>query len=188
MAVHAHPDDESSSTGGVLAKYSEEGIRTVVVTCTNGELGDGPGGVKPGEEGHDDAAVARVRLAELDEACEILGVDHVELLGYRDSGMHGWDGNGRPDAFCNIPLDQSAVLLAEIIDRYRPSVIVTYAENGGYGHPDHVQTHRVTLAAIERSGWPAKLYYTARPRSASPPSRRSRSRSESARAPRSSVS
>jgi LmbE family N-acetylglucosaminyl deacetylase len=80
--------------------------------------------------------------------------------------MHGWDGNGRPDAFCNIPLDQSAVLLAEIIDRYRPSVIVTYAENGGYGHPDHVQTHRVTLAAIERSGWPAKLYYTARPRSA----------------------
>ena len=166
MAVHAHPDDESSSTGGVLARYSDEGIRTVVVTCTNGELGDGPDGVKPGEPGHDDHEVARVRLAELEEACAILGVHHSELLGYRDSGMHGWDGNGRPDAFCNIALEESGARLAAIIDRYRPSVIITYAANGGYGHPDHVQTHRATLAAVERAGWPAKLYYTARPRSA----------------------
>ena len=166
MAVHAHPDDESSSTGGVLARYSDEGIRTVVVTCTNGELGDGPDGVKPGEAGHDDRDVARVRLAELDEACAILGVHHTELLGYRDSGMHGWDGNGRRDAFCNIALEESGARLAAIIDRYRPSVIITYNANGGYGHPDHVQTHRATLAAVERAGWPAKLYYTARPRSA----------------------
>ncbi|HUP75566.1 MAG TPA: PIG-L family deacetylase [Acidimicrobiales bacterium] len=166
MAVHAHPDDESSSTGGVLARYSDEGIRTVVVTCTNGELGDGPEGVKPGEAGHDDLEVARVRLAELDEACAILGVHHSELLGYRDSGMHGWDGNGRPDAFCNISLVESGARLAEIIDRYRPSIIITYAANGGYGHPDHVQTHRATLAAVEQTGWPDKLYYTARPRSA----------------------
>ena len=166
MAVHAHPDDESSSTGGVLARYAAEGIHTVVVTCTNGELGDGPDGVKPGEPGHDDDEVARVRRAELDAACAILGVQHVELLGYRDSGMHGWDGNGRADAFCTAPLDEAAARLAVILDRYRPSVIVTYAANGGYGHPDHVQTHRATMAAVERTGMPAKLYHTARPRSA----------------------
>jgi LmbE family N-acetylglucosaminyl deacetylase len=166
LAVHAHPDDESSSTGGVLARYSDEGFRTVVVTCTNGELGDGPDGVKPGEDGHDDAAVARVRLAELERACAILGVHHVELLGYRDSGMHGWDGNGRPDAFCNVSLDDAGARLAAVIERYQPAVIITYAANGGYGHPDHVQTHRATMAAVERAGLPAKLYYTARPRSA----------------------
>ena len=78
MAVHAHPDDESSSTGGVLARYAAAGLRTVVVTCTNGELGDGPGGVKPGEAGHDDAAVVVTRLAELEEACRILRVTHLE--------------------------------------------------------------------------------------------------------------
>jgi LmbE family N-acetylglucosaminyl deacetylase len=74
MAVHAHPDDEASSTGGVLATYADQGIRTVVVTCTNGEFGDAPGGVKPGQDGHDEQAVAQLRLAELRESCAILGV------------------------------------------------------------------------------------------------------------------
>ena len=87
MAVHAHPDDEASSTGGVLAAYSAQGIRTVVVTCTNGEFGDAPGGVKPGQNGHDEDAVARQRLVELRESCAILGVTDLELLGYHDSGM-----------------------------------------------------------------------------------------------------
>src|SRR5208282_823307 len=80
MAVHAHPDDEASGTGGVLATYSAEGIRTVVVTCTNGEFGDAPGGVKPGQDGHDTEAVARQRLAELRESSAILGVTDLELL------------------------------------------------------------------------------------------------------------
>src|SRR3954465_12704675 len=79
MAVHAHPDDESSSTGGVLARYADEGLQTVVVTCTNGELGDAPGGIKPGDEGHDESEVARIRLEELERACETLGVAHLEL-------------------------------------------------------------------------------------------------------------
>src|SRR6266567_8655170 len=87
MAVHAHPDDEASSTGGVLAAYSAQGIRTVVVTCTNGEFGDAPGGVKPGQDGHDEQAVAQLRLAELRAACKILGVTELEPLGYHDSGM-----------------------------------------------------------------------------------------------------
>src|SRR5258707_14528515 len=90
MAVHAHPDDESSSTGGTLARYASEGIRTVVVTCTNGELGDAPGGIKPGDDGHDETTVARIRLGELDAACVALGVSHLETLGYRDSRMPGW--------------------------------------------------------------------------------------------------
>ena len=85
MAVHAHPDDESSSTGGVLARYADEGITTVVVTCTNGEYGDGPDHVKPGEAGHDPDQVAKTRLAELETACQILRVTHLETLGYHDS-------------------------------------------------------------------------------------------------------
>src|SRR5207244_7937064 len=97
MAVHAHPDDESSSTGGVLAMYADECVRTVLVTCTNGELGDGPNHVKPDEEGHDEKEVAKVRLAELRSAVEILGVGHLELLGYHDSGMPDWRFRERED-------------------------------------------------------------------------------------------
>jgi len=165
MAVHAHPDDESSSTGGVLALYADEGVRTIVVTCTNGELGDAPGGVKPGEAGHDEAAVAALRLAELDTACEILGVDVLEKLGYQDSGMVDWSYKERPRAFCNVPIEESSARLAALMELYQPQVVITYDEFGGYDHPDHVQANRVTLAAIERTRVPAKLYLTARRRS-----------------------
>lgn len=162
MAVHAHPDDESSSTGGVLAMYADQGIRTIVVTCTNGELGDAPGGIKPGDAAHDEATVAAIRLAELDTACGILGVGVLEKLGYQDSGMVDWDYKARPQAFCNVPIEESSARLAALMERYQPQVVVTYDEFGGYDHPDHVQANRVTLAAIERTGIPAKLYLTAR--------------------------
>jgi LmbE family N-acetylglucosaminyl deacetylase len=164
MAVHAHPDDEASSTGGVLARYSAEGIRTVVVTCTNGEYGDAPGGVKPGTEGHDPASVAQIRLAELDRAVEALGVTHLERLGYHDSGMRDWEYKDHDPAFCNIPVSEGANRLIELFDRYEPQVVVTYDENGGYGHPDHVQAHRITMAAVEKHPIPAKAYFTARRR------------------------
>jgi len=164
MAVHAHPDDESSSTGGVLARYSAEGIRTVVVTCTNGELGDGPGHVKPGEDGHDEGEVADRRLAELKLACDRLGVSALELLGYHDSGMPDWGHKGREEAFCNVPVAEAAGRVAELFERYRPQVVVTYDDNGGYNHPDHLQAHRVTVEAVRRTDIPAKLYFTARRR------------------------
>lgn len=164
MAVHAHPDDEVIGTGGILARYAAEGIRTVLVTCTNGEQGDGPGGVKPGQDGHDEAAVAEQRLAELRESVAHLGIHHLELLGYQDSGMDGWDGNHHPDAFRNVPVDEAAARVVELMERYRPQVVVTYDENGNYGHPDHIQAHRVAVAATEASGIPSKLYYTAVPR------------------------
>src|SRR5437763_13564151 len=108
MAVHAHPDDESSSTGGVLARYAREGIRTVVVTCTNGEFGDAPGGIKPGADGHDPEQVALIRRDELERACDKLGVSHLELLGYHDSGMHDWEYKDRADVFCNVALEEAA--------------------------------------------------------------------------------
>ena len=161
MAVHAHPDDESSSTGGILARYADEGVRTVVVTCTNGELGDAPGGIKPGAEGHDEAEVARIRLGELERACETLGVAHLELLGYHDSGMVDWEHKDRPDVFCNVAVDDAAQRLSGLFDRYQPDIVVTYDEHGGYDHPDHVHASRVTMAAVARTGIPRKAYFTA---------------------------
>jgi LmbE family N-acetylglucosaminyl deacetylase len=165
MAVHAHPDDEASSTGGVLAHYSAAGVRTVVVTCTNGEFGDAPGQVKPGEEGHDEQAVAQLRLDELRQSAKILGVTHLELLGYHDSGMPDWEYRNRPDAFCNIPLDVVAGRITALIERYRPQVVVSYDPVGAYQHPDHVHAARAAAAAADTSPIPAKFYEIAMRRS-----------------------
>lgn len=165
MAVHAHPDDEAIGTGGILARYSAEDIRTVLVTCTNGEQGDAAGGTKPGQAGHDPAQVAAIRLTELRSAVGYLGVNHLEMLGYRDSGMDGWAANHDPGVFCNVPLAEAAERVADLMRHYRPQVVVTYDENGNYGHPDHIQAHRVAVAASESTGIPAKLYYSTVPRS-----------------------
>ena len=164
MAVHAHPDDESSSTGGVLARYSDEGVITVLVTCTNGEYGDGPDHVKPGAEGHDPEQVAKTRRAELELACEHLGVTHLEMLGYHDSGMPDWEFKDRSDVFWQVPLEQSVGRLVELVERYRPDVMITYDDNGGYNHPDHLQAHNVAVEAFRRTGIPSKLYFIARRR------------------------
>jgi LmbE family N-acetylglucosaminyl deacetylase len=164
MAVHAHPDDESSSTGGILARYADEGIRTVVVTCTNGEYGDGPGKLKPDDSGHDPQQVAETRLGELKLACDHLGVAHVETLGYHDSGMADWDFKDRPDVFCNVPFEHSVTRLTALFEQYRPDAVVTYDDMGGYNHPDHRQAHRITVEAVERTAIPAKLYFIARRR------------------------
>ncbi|SDN76466.1 N-acetylglucosaminyl deacetylase, LmbE family [Klenkia soli] len=159
MAVHAHPDDEATSTGGVLARYAAEGVTTVLVTCTDGALGDA-GTVKPGEEGHSTAEVVALRAAELAESCRILGITHAHQLGYHDSGMMGWPQNDAEGAFWTTPLEEPVARLAELIRRHRPDVVVTYDENGFYGHPDHIQAHRITVAALEATGSDARLYYS----------------------------
>jgi LmbE family N-acetylglucosaminyl deacetylase len=165
MAVHAHPDDEATGTGGVLARYAAEGITTVLVTCTDGGCGDGPGGVKPGEPGHDPGVVVAMRREELEASCAALKVTHLELLGYADSGMMGWSTNDVPGSFWTTPVAEAAQRLAALIRHYQPDVVVTYDENGFYGHPDHIQAHRVTMAAIALTGTPRKVYWTTAPRS-----------------------
>jgi LmbE family N-acetylglucosaminyl deacetylase len=157
MAVHAHPDDEASG-GGILATYADQGIRTVVVTCTNGQYGDAPGGIKPGQPGHDPAAVARLRLAELEESARILKISDLETLGYHDSGMPDWEYKDQPDAFWNVPLEEVADRIGDLIAKYRPQVLVTYDDQGAYQHPDHVHASRAAQAAARATGIPAKVY------------------------------
>ncbi|HXC84668.1 MAG TPA: PIG-L family deacetylase [Trebonia sp.] len=157
MAVHAHPDDEASG-GGILATYSDEGVRTIVVTCTNGEYGDAPGGIKPGQPGHDPEKVAQLRLAELRESVRILGVSDVETLGYRDSGMPDWEYKNSPDAFSNIPIEVVADRIGVLLTKYRPDVLVTYDDQGAYQHPDHVHASLSAQAAAASTGIPAKVY------------------------------
>ena len=174
LAVHAHPDDESISTGGILAKYSAKGIRTVLAYCTRGESGDilNPDFVAP-KPGLD---IKEIRAIELAEALKVLKVGAVYFLGYRDSGMAGSPENHHPQSFAQADIREATSRLVEIIRRVRPQVIVTYNEKGTYLHPDHIMANRATLRAFDASGdarfkvakalapWqPFKLYYTAIP-------------------------
>lgn len=163
MAVHAHPDDEGVQTGGVLAMAARRGIRTVLVTCTNGEMGDSPDGLKPAAAGHDPATTSELRLRELDAAAAALSIGHLELLGYRDSGMMGWPQNDEPGSFWSTPLDLVTARVAGLMEQYRPDVVITYDARGLYGHPDHIQAHRATFAAAVKTGIPAKVFEVAFP-------------------------
>jgi N-acetyl-1-D-myo-inositol-2-amino-2-deoxy-alpha-D-glucopyranoside deacetylase len=156
LAVHAHPDDETISMGGTLARYSAEGVRTVVVTCTSGDLGEVADPCLPLEAG-----VGSLRDRELAAAAHCLGVSRLANLGYFDSGMAGWPENHRPCAFFAADLAEAADRLVELIREERPQVLVTYDESGGYGHPDHIKAHQMAVAAFVASGQarPAKLYF-----------------------------
>jgi len=171
LAVHAHPDDESIATGGTLARYAAEGVRTVLVCCTHGEEGEiRDPALDPVEAG---PRLGAIREQELRAAAAILGVAaaDVRLLPYRDSGMAGTAANRRPDNFANADPREAAARVAAVIRATRPHVVVTYDPGGGYGHPDHKKAHRVTLDAVAQAGddgdggpgWAApKLYYTVR--------------------------
>ncbi|MCW8095832.1 PIG-L family deacetylase [Streptomyces tauricus] len=165
MAVHAHPDDEATGTGGVLARYAAEDIRTVLVTCTDGGCGDGPGGVKPGDPGHDPAAVALMRRQKREASCDVLKISELETLNYADSGMMGWPSNDALASFWQTPVQEGAARLADLMRHYRPDVVVTYDENGFYGHPDRIQAHRITMATLEMTELTPKVYRTTMPRS-----------------------
>jgi N-acetyl-1-D-myo-inositol-2-amino-2-deoxy-alpha-D-glucopyranoside deacetylase len=175
MAVHAHCDDETITMGGTLATYADRGVKTCVVCCTDGKLATIVDPNMPEETTR--PRLAEIREGELREACSILKVDEVEFLRYGDSGMAGAPTNQLPDAFWMASMDEAVGKLVAQIRRFRPHVVVTYDGNGGYGHPDHIQTHRATLLAVEaarlvpmykHAGEPwrvEKLYYTAFPRS-----------------------
>jgi LmbE family N-acetylglucosaminyl deacetylase len=168
LAVRAHPDDESSATGGILARYAALAVPTGVVICTRGEEGEihdpdlDPEEAKP--------RLGDIREQELRAACDVLGVRELAMLGYRDSGMRDEPSNQHPAAFCNADLDEAAGRLVRIMREWQPQVVVTDNEGGGYGHPDHVMCHRVTVRAFAAAGdssaypaagppWsPARLY------------------------------
>ncbi|MFJ8541427.1 N-acetyl-1-D-myo-inositol-2-amino-2-deoxy-alpha-D-glucopyranoside deacetylase [Streptomyces sp. NPDC093586] len=169
LLVHAHPDDESINNGATMARYAAEGAHVTLVTCTLGERGEV---IPPGLAHLTGAALGGHRRGELAEAMRALGVDDVRLLGgpgrYADSGMMGLPDNDDPGCLWQADLDQAAALLVEVIREVRPQVLVTYDPDGGYGHPDHIQAHRIAMRAVElaaEAGCPvAKVYWNRVPR------------------------
>ena len=179
LLVHAHPDDECIATGATMAKYAAEGAHVTLVTCTLGEEGEilVPGLAHLAADKDD--ALGEHRIGELADAMKALGVTDHRFLGgpgrWRDSGMMGVPSNDRPDCFWRADLDEAVGELVGVMREVRPQVVITYNEDGGYGHPDHIQAHRVAVAAFDASGdaerypdrgepWqPSKLYYTALP-------------------------
>ena len=153
MTVHAHPDDETISTGGAMAKAVAQGRRVVLVTCTRGEMGEIV--VKDLDTPENHRRLAELRAAELEAAMAELAVTEWENLGYRDSDMMGRAGNRDPRSFWQADLDEAAGRLTWLVRRYQPDVMTTYNDFGGYGHPDHIRTHDVAVRAFDRAGDPA---------------------------------
>lgn len=180
LLVHAHPDDETINNGATMAKYVHEGVGVTLVTCTRGEEGEV---LVPDlahlASAHTDA-LGEHRETELADAMRCLGVTDHRFLGapdrkYRDSGMMGTEQNNRPDVFWQADLDVAAADLVKVIREVRPQVLVTYDEFGGYGHPDHIQAHRVAMRAAELAAEPgfgagqpweiSKIYWNTMPKS-----------------------
>ncbi|HUG46873.1 MAG TPA: PIG-L family deacetylase [Candidatus Limnocylindria bacterium] len=162
LTVHAHPDDETISTGGVMARYAAEGLRVVCVTCTGGEHGEIVVPELDTLENH--ARLADIRSEELARALAHLGSIEHHYLGYVDSGMMGTPENDAPDSFWQADFDEAVERLLRIVREVRPQVMVGYNDFGGYGHPDHIRAALITKAAFERAGAdgqpPLKLYET----------------------------
>src|SRR3954452_15860492 len=181
LLVHAHPDDETINTGATMARYVAEGTSVTLLTCTLGEEGEVlvPELAQLAADQADQ--LGGYRIGELQAAMAALGVSDIRFLGgagrYRDSGMMGTPANDHPRAFWNADLDEAVASAVAVVREVRPQVLVTYDENGGYGHPDHIQAHRVAMGAVECAADPtyrpdlgpawdvAKVYWPAMPRS-----------------------
>jgi N-acetyl-1-D-myo-inositol-2-amino-2-deoxy-alpha-D-glucopyranoside deacetylase len=181
LLVHAHPDDETINNGATMARYVAEGASVTLLTCTLGEEGEIL--VPELEQLAADQAdqLGGYRIWELRAAMAALGVTDIRFLGgpgrYRDSGMMGTAANESPRAFWNADLDEAVAHAVAVVREVRPQVVVTYDENGGYGHPDHIQAHRVAMAAVDAAADPgyrpdlgaawttAKVYWCCVPRS-----------------------
>jgi LmbE family N-acetylglucosaminyl deacetylase len=163
VCVHAHPDDEAFFGAGATARYAALGHRVVLITCTSGQLGFDAQGRSGDQEGHDELLTRATRAEELQRSAETLGFARVVTLGYDDSGMMGWPQNKNPHAFMNANVDDVARTIASLLDEEDAKVVVTYDENGFYGHPDHIQANVVTRRAIEQSTSVERLYYSVVP-------------------------
>jgi len=182
LLVHAHPDDETIGNGVTMARYVAEGAAVTLVTCTLGEYGEVLVPVLEQLAAEHGDQLGGYRMGELAAALAELGVTDQRWLGgagrWSDSGMIGTPANDRPRAFWNADLDEAAAELVRVVREVRPQVLVTYDENGGYGHPDHIQAHRVAMAAYDKAADPeyrpdlgpawsiAKVYWNCIPRSA----------------------
>lgn len=171
--VHAHPDDEAIGTGATMAKYAADGVHVTLVTCTLGEEGEIHVPELAGLVAAEGDQLGGYRIVELSTACAALGVTDHRFLGgagrYRDSGMMGTPANEHPRSFWGADLDEAAGHLVAVLREIRPQVLVTYDDNGFYGHPDHIQAHRVAMRAAElaaaEGAAPEKIYWTAVPKS-----------------------
>lgn len=171
LLVHAHPDDETINNGATMAMYAAKGAAVTLITCTRGEEGE----VLVPDLAHIAAAhndeLGAHREIELADAMKALGIDDFRFLGapvvaYRDSGMMGTPPNDRPEVFWQADVDQASKYLVDIIEEIKPHVLITYDEIGGYGHPDHIQAHRVAMAAASQSTWKIpKIYWNTIPKS-----------------------
>lgn len=155
VALHAHPDDESISTGGSIARAADEGHRVVLIFATRGECGEVPDGfLADGED------LGSRREQETGESAEVLGVARVIFLGYRDSGMAGEPTNDDPRCFWQADVETAADQVAAVLRQEHADVFIVYDDHGGYGHPDHIQVHRVGVRAAELAGTPHVLEAT----------------------------
>lgn len=162
LLAFAHPDDEGMSAGAMMMA-KDEGHRVVLVCATRGEVGE----IYNMDEAAARPRLGEIRTRELEDAARIIGVDRLVFFDYRDSGMVRTADNEDPRSFNKAPLDEAAAKLHAILGEEKPEVVVTFGEDGMYGHPDHIKIHHVTNAALDKlRGWrPRKLYYTAIPRS-----------------------
>ena len=171
LLVHAHPDDETINNGATMALYADRGAQVTLVTCTRGEEGEVlvPGLSHLASTEQD--LLGSHRETELALAMNALGISDYRFLGapstkFRDSGMMGTEANNRPDVFWQADLDTAAKILVEVIEEVKPHILITYDEIGGYGHPDHIQAHRVAMRASELSSWQIqKIYWNTIPKS-----------------------
>lgn len=171
LLVHAHPDDETINNGATMAMYAARGAQVTLVTCTRGEEGE----VLVPELSHLAAAqtdgLGAHREIELANAMKALGINDFRFLGapekkFRDSGMIGTPPNERPDNFWNADFKEASNYLMAVIDEVKPHVLITYDEIGGYGHPDHIQAHRIAMEAAKRASWNIpKIYWNTMPKS-----------------------
>ena len=165
LLVHAHPDDECITTGGIILRAKLDAHRVVLITATRGEEGE----VHNGDAAALRPRMAEIRCDELRECCAILGVDRQEFLDYRDSGIAGSASNDDPRSFHRASLGEAAERVARFLREERPDIVVTYTADGTYGHPDHLKAHDATFAALDvlaKEGWqPGKVYLHAVPQS-----------------------